>query len=94
MGSPPSAFVEIAVQKETSLKKPSRKNRPTAKAAVLEILLVLAVGTACVGVFRGWFRHSSDHQIELKSDGNVEPMGWSAAVKVDRDVEKWSGDLH
>lgn len=32
----------------------SKSNRPTAQGALLEVLLVLAIGAAVYGVYRGW----------------------------------------
>jgi hypothetical protein len=44
--------------KEAHLKETSAEHRPSAWSAILEVLLVIAVAIAAVGVARGWFTNS------------------------------------
>lgn len=39
--------------------KTSRKARPTAKGALIEVLLVLALAVAVVGAVRSWLAHAT-----------------------------------
>jgi len=61
------------------LSRSIKNNRPTIRGALVEVLLVLAVGMVTIGVYRGWLSHSGDSRMNAN-----EP--WKHAVRgEDRD---------
>jgi|KBSSwiStaDraftv2_1062776.scaffolds.fasta_scaffold7424776_1 hypothetical protein len=43
-----------------------KNNRPTAKGALAEVLLLLAVGFVVIGVCCGWFAQSGERRMESR----------------------------
>jgi hypothetical protein len=71
-----------------------KKRTPTATGALVEVLLVLAVGIVVIGVCRGWFTYGGDSGIKATSGSNAQPMARIAAARVDsEDSDKSPRDL-
>ena len=56
---------------EITLSSSLKKSRPTATGALVEAILMLAVGLAVAGACRGWFTYSGGNRIKPTSNGNI-----------------------
>jgi hypothetical protein len=64
------------------------------RGALVEVLLVLAVGMVVIGVYRGWFTYSAGHRIRPISNDSVQSTAPIAAARlIPKTTGKRSRDL-
>jgi hypothetical protein len=65
-----------------------KNSQPTTAGALVEVLLVLAIGFGVVGIYRGWFMDSAGNRIRPTSNDSVQSTAPIAAAKVDSEVAR------
>lgn len=68
---------------EVVLSRSIKYNGPTVRSALLEVLIVLAVGVVVIGVWRGWFTNWGNSSIKATSSGSAQPVARIATAKLD-----------
>jgi len=73
---------------ETALHRPLKKNRPTTTGALVEVLLVVAIGIGAAGIYHGWSTYSSGNHIRRTSNDSGQSTAPMAAAKVDSETAR------
>jgi hypothetical protein len=82
-------FEAVRFTKEAMLSRSIKSNRPTARGALVEVLVVLAIGTAAFGVYRGWFTYADGNPRE----GNEKRRGLQERMRDSEHFARSSPDL-
>ncbi len=72
----------------------TKNSRPTARGALVELLVVLAGGIAIIGVYRGWFSDSVESRTKdnepsqpaVEGDASNHTEGFRGLCQVVRDL--------